>query len=1001
MDVERQIHLNFLDEAEKYFDSIESNLLGLAHKPIDSQQIDLMLRAAHSVKGAAGMMGFAPLGKVAHRLEDFFKILRVRYSSSSVDMEIETLLLQSVDCLRQISNLNRQDIDIQTDWISNLCDPIFDRLREYLGDLQDADEDALMAQDEDINPALLMFEEGVGAVLDRFEIQLIELTNLELAEELAIVAKELIAFGQMAELNPFIDLCQSIRQQIQTISTEQITLLAEHSLRSWRRSHALVQRGQIDRLPSQLQLDGGFYFNETKDRYSLDPLTELPNSFIELESSFEDEEPLLADSFSLETLVELQAAFDLGSPFEDEAPLLAKSFSVETLNELQAAFDLELPHISELEDKDLSTPIFEQIPTDVGKMVRVPLAQLKQFNHLFEKLILERNIINLRLKQLHSATSLMRPRMEQMETSNYHLKQWYDRASAEGFLPDSIEVSKPEDSRFDPLELDRYNDVHLICQEQIETIVQLQEVTTDIEVGLTEIDRAIHDLGRTTKSLQNNTVRTQMVPFSEAIGRFHRIIRDLNLQFDKQVCLKVEGENTLIDRSIIEIISDPLMHLLRNAFDHGIEDSKTRLAVGKPTQGTIEIQAIDRGNRTVITLRDDGGGIPLQKIRARICSMGIPSTQVAEMNDPEILEWIFEPGFSTAQEVTELSGRGVGMDVVRTNLRTISGDVRVETQPGMGTTFTLNIPFSLSISRVAIVERAGIVFALQMNSIQEIIPFLADEIIISTGKPQISWHDKLIPLIRLEQALSFNRPNRGFILTGNPAIDRPTILIVGDKSNSFAIEIDRFWGEQEATIRQIQSPLTLPPGFVSSIIFGDGKVIPIVDYLPLVEECLNQKIDRLIPTIIKNIDSPPIVHQPLTILIVDDSINVRRYLELTLSRAGYHVEQARDGQEAVDRLLGGLAVSAVICDLEMPRLDGYGVLEELKSRAEFQNLPIAMLSSRSNEKHRKLAMNLGAAAYFSKPYNEQELLAKLAQLVEYNYSRSATRLVSSLLLSKP
>jgi two-component system, chemotaxis family, sensor histidine kinase and response regulator PixL len=984
MDVERQIHLNFLDEAEKYFDSIESNLIGLASKAIDVRQIDLMLRAAHSVKGAAGMMGFAPLGKVAHRLEDFFKILRVRYSSSSVNMEIETLLLQSVDCLRQIGNFNRQGIDVGAEWIGNLCDPIFDRLQEHLGDLQDADEDALMAQDENINPALLMFEEGVEAVLDRFEIQSNQLNDSELAKELAMVAKELVAFGQMADLDPFIQLCQSIRQQIQDISPSQITLLANNALKSWRHFHALVQRGQIDRLPAQLQLDLASYLEGSNNLDLLDPLDELPSNSIDLDFPFEDEEPLLADSFSLETLDELQAAFDLGSPFEDEVPLLAKAFSVETLNELQAAFDLEIPQIFEPDDRDLFPTISDRVPSSAGKMVRVPLTQLKQFNNLFEKLILERNIVKLRLKQLHSATSLMRPRMEQMETSNYHLKQWYDRVSAAGFLPESIEVLEPEDSRFDTLELDRYDDVHLICQEQIETIVQLQEVTTDIELSLLEIDRAIHDFGRTTKSLQNNVTRTQMVPFSEAIGRFHRTIRDLNLQFDKQVCLKIEGENTLIDRSIIETLSDPLMHLLRNAFDHGIEDSKTRLAIGKTAQGTISIQAIDRGNQTVITLSDDGGGIPLQKIRDRICSMGIPPTQVAEMNDLEILEWIFEPGFSTAQEVTELSGRGVGMDVVRTNLRAISGDVRVETQPGIGTTFTLHIPFSLSISRVAIVERAGILFALQMNSIQEIIPFHPDKVVSSTGRLQISWHEKLIPLIRLEKTLKFDRTSRQFILTIEPAIDRPTILIVGDKSNSFAIEIDRFWCEQEATIRQIQSPLTLPPGFVSSIIFGDGKVIPVIDYLPLVEECLKPEIDEVLPVPIKNLNMPQIPHQPLTILVVDDSINVRSYLERTLSRAGYLVEQAKDGQEAIDRLLGGLAVSAVICDIEMPRLDGYGVLAELKNRAEFQNLPIAMLSSRSNEKHRKLAMNLGAAAYFSKPYNEQELLAKLAELVEYN-----------------
>lgn len=1091
MDTDRQIRLNFLDEAEKYFDQIESNLLGLADKEIDPQQIDIILRAAHSVKGAAGMMGFGSLGKVAHRLEDFFKILRVRYTGKSINIEVETCLLQGVDRLRQISDRHRQDTEVKDTWIDEICQPVFDRLRADLGDLQAADEDALMAVDENVNPALLMFEAAVEGVLDRFEAQLTQLSSAALSQELAMVAKELIAFGQMADLTPFIELCRSIQQQVKASTPTQILSLSTTALKSWRRSHALVQRGKIDRLPSQLEVTGvddeplsidsfaladlmelqpafelesqQFYEDCLFDSFSLACLTELQTTFdlepsqfnegsfdlenfpelptasftssplanitelqaaidrkfsqfntelsiesfdlenlaelqtaFDLESlQFEDDSSLVSSS-SLDSLTKLQAAFDLeSSQFEDDL-LSIESFDPENLAELQIAFDLESPELSvttaRSEPIQPPSPVTNSIPTSAasssaGKMVRVPLLQLQQFNNLFGQLILERNVVNLRLKQLQNVAASMRPRMEQIEQSNYNLKQWYDRAAITGCLTDNSQLvdghlssKKVIDNRFDALEMDRYDDVHLICQSQVETIMQLQEVTADVELGLQEIGQAMCDLDRTTKSLQRNVIRTQMVPFGEVVSRFPRVIRDLNLQFDKQVNLKIVGENTSIDRSVLEALNDPLMHLFRNAFDHGIEAVNNRIAAGKSPQGTITLQAINTGNRTVITITDDGGGIPLDKIRDRIFSLGIPRSQIDKMDDNEILEWIFEPGFSTAEKVTEISGRGVGMDVVRTNLRDLRGEAIVQTQPGIGTTFTLQIPFSLSISRIAIVEGASMLFAIPSTSIRELISYELEHVTTTIEREQIDWHGELIPLIRLEKILSFSRPQPDFTLADYPAIDRSTIAIVGNKPNFYAILISRFWSEQEATIGQIQSLLPLPPGFTSAITFSDGRVIPLLDYLALATAYFDRS--RSTPNLPTKIQSSLSKTQLKTILVVDDSINVRRLLLSTLERAGYRVEQAKDGQEAIEKLFGGLRVDAVICDVEMPRLDGYGVLEELRDRVEFQHLPIAMLTSRSNDKHRKLAMNLGASAYFSKPYNEKELLEKLAGLTQ-------------------
>ncbi|VEP12740.1 Chemotaxis protein histidine kinase-like protein [Hyella patelloides LEGE 07179] len=1036
MDTEQQIRLNFLDEAEEYFDKMESNLLGLANTEIDPQQVDLVLRSAHSIKGGAAMMGFSTLSKVAHRLEDFLKILRVRHTSGQITTEVETLLLQSVDCLRDISDLNRQGIEVTEDEVSDLEEshfaertrPIFDRLKEHLGELEAADEDALMSQDEDVDPALMIFEEGVDTVLDRFENQLQQLNVTELAEELVDTAEELIGFGNMANLEPFIELCKLVQQQAASLSSQEMTFLADKALKTWRRSHALVLRGRIEKLPSYLE----GYESVNSDSNSVTAIDYLEDDALELsglQSAFEEEESVAADFDPLEDdaleLSGLQSAFEkeesvtadfdpleddalelsgLQSAFEKEESVTADFDPLEDnaleLSGLQSAFEKEEESVAEpqtISKPETKSSSAQRKTQSVDKMVRVPATQLKQFNNLFEQLILDRNTINLQIQQFQNVITLMNERMTRMERSNTQLKKWYDRASIEGLLnSQELQIQTPaissnsnskfvtrnnQQDRFDTLEMDRYSDVHLICQEQIETIVQLQEVATDIELGLQEINQTIRNLNYTTKSMQGNVTRTQMLPFAEIVKRFPRVIRDLNLQFNKQVELKIIGENTLLDRSVVEALSDPLMHLLRNSFDHGIEDSQTRITAGKPSSGTITIQASNQGTYTVITLSDDGGGISLDKIKNRAMQMGIPQSEIDQIPEADLLNFIFEPGFSTAKQVTELSGRGVGMDVVRTNLQEMRGDVRVATKLGKGTSFTLRIPFTLSILRIAVVEQAGIIFAIPTNTIRELLPVDLATITTTENIKNLLWNETEMPLVEAEKILVYRRGSHKSInLTGNPSVDRKMALIVGDGTSFAALQISRFWHEEESTIRPIDSPIPLPPGIISSVVFGDGKVIPLVDPFVLIKECLENQFnsDRQI------LDDPEVNNSSTitTILVVDDSINVRRYLSLTLEKAGYRVEQARDGQEAVDKLVGGLAVEAVICDIEMPRLDGYGVLEEIKERPEFAYLPIAMLTSRSNEKHRKLAMNLGASAYFSKPYNEQELLNKMANLVE-------------------
>ena len=1014
MDTEQQVRFDFLEEAEEYFDNLESLLINLDAQGAEPGLLDTAMRAAHSLKGGAAMMRFTTLSQVAHRLEDFLKILRVRRDDTLADKETTTLLLRGVDCLREISNLHQQQDFIEKDWLAANTDSIFDALRNKLGDLSSEDEDTLLAEEEQVDVSALIFQSGVEDCLESFAVQIDALEPTQLKAELAIQAEQLTEFGQMSQIEPFVQLCQSVQQQLAIVSLDGVKDLAREAFKLWERSHALVLIGRLDKLPTQLGLGSDSNqavilpeIDDVIDSVELDTIQQFTAQELALEStaSFDSEFDLDA-AFESEAIVEDFTPTD--AVLESSAPNLDQLVPDEAeLSDLDAAFAaLDVPQLDLQADLDSSNQqkVVSSVPSaislkqskpDKGRMVRVPAEQLANLNNLSSKLILERNAAILRLNQLQNFVGLTRERMRRLEQSSNQLRKLYDWASLEGMIPTAqaepvaAKVAWQPSSglltgeKFDALEMDRYTDLHLLSQEQMETIVQLQEVTADMGLGIQEMGQVIHNFSYTTRELQQNVTRSQMRPFSELVGRFPRLIRDLSDKHNKQVDLKIEGETTYIDRQALELLSDPLTHLLRNAFDHGLEDAVTRLAAGKPAEGKIILKAVQKGNQTIITITDDGGGINTSKIRDRLLKMGMSQGEVNNISETDVLDAIFEPGFSTADQVTELSGRGVGMDVVRQNLQQIRGDIQVKTESGKGTTFTIAVPLSLLVLRVVIVESAGMVFAIPVQSIKEITRFDSELVTLDGQQEQINLLGKSIDLIRLEKHLQFERPCKPLEMEGTAKIQAPTILVFEDNDELKGIYLEKYWNEQEVVIRPVKTSITLFPGFTGSTVLGDGRVIPLIEPSALIKGFAKQS------TALSNLNiasSTFSVSDTSTILVVDDSVNVRRYLAGILERNGYRVEEAKDGRDAVDRLVGGLKVQAVICDVEMPRLDGYGVLSEVKSEPSLAHIPIAMLTSRSNDKHRQLAMKLGASAYFSKPFNEQEMLQTLGSLIAHTIS---------------
>ncbi|MUG97201.1 response regulator [Scytonema sp. UIC 10036] len=1011
-DKELEIQMQFLEEANDYLNTLEGVLLEInPSNRISPEKINAALRAAHSIKGGAGMMGFRSLSDLAHRLEDSFKVLKTRKNSLEIDTELQSLLLAAVDWLRQIVELLSEGGEVDEQWLSTFCYPVFDELHQRLGDPTPEDAATMLSPEDGQDIVPLLFETEVEGCLQRLEAVLADGEQPCLKEEVAIMAAELGGLGEMLQLSAFSQLCMSIASYIEAAEPSFVETVARSALEAWRRSQALVLTNQLESLPVKLHIEEVSF--EALDHTPTvlqevepAPIPEVKPEFIEArvtepeetEESWLDREIIAADFEALEAAFAEESNAQVEEPEPEPATVSSREIPTPSYN--RKAEQTAASHKSE-------TP---------ENTVRVPSRQLEQINDLFGELIIQRNGMNLQLERLRKLIRNLNQRVQVLERENQQLRTAYDKIATQSVVPSGTPfpalapAEPPEelpppvlengdgangvDGEFDSLEMDSYNELNLLSQEVMETIVQVQEVTTDIQLSIDDTDQFARKLTKTSKQLQRKLTQIRMRPLSDIVDRFPRALRDLCVEYGKNVQLKIEGASTLIERSILEALNEPLMHLVRNAFDHGIEDPTTRRASGKNEQGLIEIKATHQGNRTIITLRDDGRGISLEKIRTRAIEMGLEPTLLAQATDEELLSLIFEPGFSTSDQVTALSGRGVGMDVVRNNLKQIRGDVKVDTKVGIGTTFTLSVPFTLSVARVLLVESNRMLLAFPTDVVSEIFLLNEEHVFPMATSEVLNWQGTMLPLVRLGRHLEFNCPRYDNpTLETPPAINASSVIIVSQGNQPVAVQVDRCWGEQEVAIRRVEGNIALPSGFSNCTILGDGRVVPLVnanemlywiatnERLPRTTQLPSSKLKTVFLTPAEEKQAALPGNHKGTILIVDDSINVRRFLALTLEKGGYQVEQAKDGQDALEKLQSGLKVQAVICDIEMPRIDGYGFLGRVKSNTDFKDIPIAMLTSRSSDKHRQLAMQLGARAYFSKPYNEQELLRTLDDII--------------------
>jgi chemotaxis protein histidine kinase CheA/CheY-like chemotaxis protein len=635
--------------------------------------------------------------------------------------------------------------------------------------------------------------------------------------------------------------------------------------------------------------------------------------------------------------------------------------------------------------------------------MRVPVKHLDNLSNLVGELVVNRNSLEQDQERMRQSLDNLLYQVTQLSDVGQRMQDLYERSLLEssllasrqnrGILPMSLRPKAPvealsNDVEYDPLEMDRFTGFHTLSQEMIELIVRVRESASDIEFIVDETDQVTRMFRQVTTQLSEGLTRSRMVPFAQTADRLPRAVRDIAMKCGKQAELVIEGRETLIDKMILEQLYDPMTHLVNNAITHGIESPDIRSAGGKVAAGRITIRAFHQGNQTVISVSDDGAGIDVERVRSKAVEKGLLSSGEAQnMSRLDLYDLLFHPGFSTKDQADDFSGRGVGMDVVRTSLTDVRGVINTDSALGKGTTFTIRLPLTLSISKAlcCISDRARIAFP--MDGVEDMLDLPKDRVTHNAeGQVCIPWRDTTLPLRPLTELLSLNRHlSRGTVYGGSQEEDMISVVVLRSAGNYLALQVDQVLGEQEIVIKQLEGPVPKPVGIAGATVLGDGRIMPIADVLELLDLAMG-RIRRDAGSMWDQspdgpVELPPSKVQPM-VLIVDDSITVRELLSMTFNKVGYRVEQARDGQEAWEKLRSGLPCDIVFCDIEMPRMDGLELLSRIQKDVNLKKMPIAMLTSRGADRHRQMAVSLGARGYFTKPYLEEALLDAAARMLK-------------------
>ena len=1030
-----RVYQMFILEVPKMLQTIETELVSL-NLDRSLETVKQLMRAAHSIKGCAASLGLIEIQDLAHQTEDIFRVLN--HPELPWSRDLERLLFQLYDGLAELINCEINQTALppgaSTKTLTTLVD-LDDEIGHFVIVGQAIPDLEMLG----VDLTQSIFEVDVTLSLARLnQVFADPAFDYILAGEFRAQAEVFTYIAELVSLPGFGYLAQTTLAALDSHPC-QVREVCTHALADFNAALAGVLQGdrlgggvsskfaaflaQPPQVPHVIHFDDDRALPDLEDLFDLGsvviidlefdlvadfldvPHTDLSvYSYSQALTYDEDFDYLIEDLFTPLDWV----SFDLLDIFDSTPHNDLDNQTVDRHHQVQTAIKAIVSDFDRLEplsqtqvtawqptnsaNRSLPTTAKpnrgkksrQAVPTTAQLTIRVALDRLERMNNLVGELAIERNGLALHNEQSIDVLNSFKSKLASFQTIGDKLGQLADSLSiAARYQTVEAGHSQGLDQEFDILELDRYGELHRLAQETVEQLAQIDEQIEDLTLFTKQSQGKIDRQKQVLNYLRDDLMWARMLPLGEILNRFPRTIHDLSVKYHKPCDLKITGAGVLVDRAAIDKLLDPLIHILRNAFDHGIDSPAARQATGKPPRGLIDITAYHQGSQTIIEVRDDGAGIDLDRVKTKAITLGIlpPNTTATR---EQIIDTLFSPGFSTADRVTELSGRGMGLDIVKATIQSIKGTIEIQSQPNRGTTFILRIPLTLTIAQLTICAAGNSIYAFPADSIQRIVIPTIDQIEQQGDIQLLHWHNLDIPIYNLAHLLTYSIPVAERTISHtlksspkNPAHWLAPILLIRTGDRVIGLQIDRTIGEQELTIKPFGKAISPASYSYGCTILGDGSILPVLDPHSLIR-CL---IDR--PQSAHPIIAPlPAPIESTLILVVDDSITTRQSLCLTLEKYGYRTLQAKDGQEALQLLRQKITeIKLTICDVEMPNMNGFEFLNIRRQDSTLTHSPVVMLTSRSNTKHRQFATHLGAIDYFIKPYVEVDFIKAIGKLI--------------------
>ena len=953
----RALYMIFLSEADELIETLCSDALEWQQQPARGAS-QTAIRAAHTLAGSSAIVGLAQVQLISRQIEQFL-LTQLESGLTPADTDLQRLV-QLTDRVRTMLHQ-----------FAGGAEPREDEEALEIGRLLGSD--ATLDPHEEITIEALADEESYEEILEAPHEQAVE-------EVLQAPSEEGVA--AQATIDDIDDIDPELLPVFVEEASDQMPQIGEN-LRRWQAAPGdsrIAQNlmRQLHTVKGSARMAGAMALGQLLHQIE----TRVEALAAQASISASEIEALISEHDRADALFERMRQGE--PPTQPEPPAQSEPIKQpEPTPQLDTALDAEAQPGSDTSEPEpvlLPETVVAPMPPAEPEERTEPQQLVRVRADLLDRLVNEAGEVSIARSRLDNELAMLRQSLGELTENVSRLRAQLREVEiqAESQIQARIAQQRDHERSFDPLEFDRFTRSQELTRMLAESVNDVGTVQQNAARSLEEASRDLHRQGQVLRDLQQNLMRLRMLRFGSIADRLHRVVRQTARELDKRVHLEIRGSEVELDRSVLERMAGPIEHLLRNAVTHGIESASVRQAAGKPQAGQLLIEAQQDGRDIVLMFSDDGAGLDFARIRDKAIASGLldPNAQVSPR---ELADLIFTPGLTTADSVTEIAGRGVGMDVVRSEVAGLGGRIETESTPGQGTRFRIVLPLTLAVAQVVLASAGDHRYAISASSVEQLLQMKPKQLAQAYGRGQLDWGGGQVPLYYLGTLLEL--PD----LTPSAQHHAP-VLILRSGTQRIALHCDQVSRNQDVVVKAVGPQLAQVRGITGATVLGSGEVVLILNPVAIAQP---RSGAPAAPTLDKPAISAMLADaQPPLVMVVDDSLTVRKVTQRLLLREGYQVLLARDGVDAL-RQLADTMPDVMLVDIEMPRMDGFDLTRNIRGDSQYAHIPIIMITSRTADKHRSFAMSLGVDAYLGKPYAEQELLERIADLVARGKDRKA------------